>query len=654
MFNTPTGPRRSRSRLSSMLWLTLLCLGITACGGGGGDAGGGNTGGGTGSGNQAPSISGFPATTAQVDLVYLFAPSASDPDGDSLSFSIDSVPVWAQFDADTGTLTGMPSSSDLGTDDIQITVSDGTLTASLNFSITLVEPGTSISFKAMTFNVRIGSNWASREDDVYTVIEVEHAPDIVGLQEPRGGGSDQQADIAAHFLASSYAFYRWDVPGNIDPADMDVTNKNPILVNTNRFLVLDFDSEIIEVPVLIADVSYDCGVVAGDPLNTARRHHNWVHVEDRSTGWRYVFYNTHYISPTFEPSALCQHALQTELLLALIAENKIAYGDNHKVVILCDCNVESPETESLNALLLADYIDDWQYLSGVNETPSAAGVDHIFSGGLWINAAFYDSSAAGSNASDHRALIAELAYCDDTSTTCLSPNVPMLAALPADLDSPVNADMETVFLLGGCTLCHGAQVGLGGLRLGVDNWQAELVGVVSDDECTGSVRVIAGDPAASLLYLKTTGMQDCGGSMPAGLVSSTLTADAAGLIYTWIRNLVPDPTSVIANPMDFEVASIFSTAGCYLCHGVGEQSAGLDLEAVDWKDQLVGTAAGSAAEGGVCSGTGSVRVVANDPASSLLYQKVTRTHSCGDSMPFGATLRTNEAATIANWINNLP
>ncbi|MCZ6587798.1 MAG: hypothetical protein O7B24_07645, partial [Alphaproteobacteria bacterium] len=121
--------------------------------------------------------------------------------------------------------------------------------------------------------------------------------------------------------------------------------------------------------------------------------------------------------------------------------------------------------------------------------------------------------------------------------------------------------------------------------------------------------------------------------------------------YTWIRNLEADTSTVLANPIDADVASIFSTAGCYLCHGIDEQSAGLDLQAVDWKNQLVGIAAGSAAEGGVC--TGSVRVVATDPASSLLYQKVTRTHSCGDSMPFGATLRTNEAATIANWINNL-
>ena len=415
--------------------------------------------GGTGPANQAPSISGVPATTAQVDLAYFFAPSASDPEGDSLSFSIDSLPVWAQFDTGTGTLTGMPSVNDLGIYNIQITVSDGALTASLSFPITLVELGTSIPFKAMTFNVQIvpfGAGWANREDDVYRVIEEEHAPDIVGFQEPRGGGDSQQADIAAHFLGPSYRFFRWDVDtGENDPAVVDVTNKNPILVNTNRFLVLEFGSEIIEVPVGIDTDGYDCGVVAGDPLNTATRHHNWVHVEDRSTGRMYVFYNTHYISPTFEPSALCQHALQTELLLALIATNKIAYDDNHKVVILCDCNVESPETESLNALLLADYIDDWQYINPVNATPSAAGVDHIFSDTLWIYDSYYDNSAAGSNASDHRALIAELGFCDGTPMMCPTVSVPDVAALPADLDSPVDADMETVFLLGGCTLCHG-------------------------------------------------------------------------------------------------------------------------------------------------------------------------------------------------------
>ncbi len=343
-------------------------------------------------------------------------------------------------------------------------------------------------------------------------------------------------------------------------------------------------------------------------------------------------------------------------MLDLNARNKTVY-ESHKVVILCDCNVESPETESLNALLLADYVDDWPYINPVNATPSAAGVDHIFSDTLWINAAYYDNSAAGGNASDHRALIAELAYCDATSTMCPSASVPTVATLPADLDSPVDADMETVFLLGGCTLCHGTLVGLGGLRLGVDDWKAELVGVASGNVCAGSVRVVAGDAATSLLYLKTTGMQDCGGSMPAGLVSSTLTADGAGLIYTWIRNLVADTSTVIASPTDADVASIFASEGCYLCHGNNEQSAGLDLEAADWKDQLVGAAAGLTATGlpgvgAMCTG---IRVVAKNPAASLLYQKITRTPgpSCGVTMPFGATLRANDAATIANWINNL-
>ncbi len=77
--------------------------------------------------------------------------------------------------------------------------------------------------------------------------------------------------------------------------------------------------------------------------------------------------------------------------------------------------------------------------------------------------------------------------------------------------------------------------------------------------------------------------------------------------------------------------------------------------AADWKDQLVGAAAGLTATGlpgvgAMCTG---IRVVARDSTGSLLYQKITRRHSCGDSMPFGATLRANDAATIANWIANL-
>jgi hypothetical protein len=63
---------------------------------------------------------------------YTFTPTASDDDGDSLTFSIRNRPAWANFDAATGHLEGTPQFGDVGAyDDIVISVSDGRATASL-------------------------------------------------------------------------------------------------------------------------------------------------------------------------------------------------------------------------------------------------------------------------------------------------------------------------------------------------------------------------------------------------------------------------------------------------------------------------------------------------------------------------------------------
>jgi len=82
--------------------------------------------------NQAPTISGSPATSVNVGASYSFTPSASDPDGGQLTFSIAGRPGWASFSAATGRLTGAPVASDVGTySNVRISVSDGQETAAL-------------------------------------------------------------------------------------------------------------------------------------------------------------------------------------------------------------------------------------------------------------------------------------------------------------------------------------------------------------------------------------------------------------------------------------------------------------------------------------------------------------------------------------------
>ena len=113
-------------------WLLgLACLaGLSGCGGGG-----------EGTtpvpppvvqANRAPTISGTAVATASAGAAYSFLPSASDADGDTLSFSISGKPAWASFSVATGALTGTPTAANAGTfSNIIISVSDGKLSTSL-------------------------------------------------------------------------------------------------------------------------------------------------------------------------------------------------------------------------------------------------------------------------------------------------------------------------------------------------------------------------------------------------------------------------------------------------------------------------------------------------------------------------------------------
>jgi hypothetical protein len=82
--------------------------------------------------NRPPTISGMPPTSVTAGTAYSFTPAASDPDGDSLTFSIANAPSWAAFDTTTGRLSGTPSAQHVGTTTgVAIRVNDGQTTVSL-------------------------------------------------------------------------------------------------------------------------------------------------------------------------------------------------------------------------------------------------------------------------------------------------------------------------------------------------------------------------------------------------------------------------------------------------------------------------------------------------------------------------------------------
>lgn len=119
--------------------IALVAAAMTACGG----SDGGSTPARESAtpGNGSPTIAGTPATFVTVGATYDFQPTGSDPDGNTLTYTIQNKPAWATFTASSGRLTGTPAAGNVGSyAGIVIGVSDGTATTALPpFTITVAQ-----------------------------------------------------------------------------------------------------------------------------------------------------------------------------------------------------------------------------------------------------------------------------------------------------------------------------------------------------------------------------------------------------------------------------------------------------------------------------------------------------------------------------------
>lgn len=142
-------------KAGGLVALAMTGVVTSGCGGGGGGGSSAGTSSGTNSGtgsgagsgtstgaNSVPTISANPATQVAVGSAYSLSPQASDADGDTLAFSIQNKPTWAEFSTSTGQLIGTPTAQST-TSNIVISVSDGKTSAALPaFSISV---GTSVA-----------------------------------------------------------------------------------------------------------------------------------------------------------------------------------------------------------------------------------------------------------------------------------------------------------------------------------------------------------------------------------------------------------------------------------------------------------------------------------------------------------------------------
>ena len=93
--------------------------------------------------NQAPIIISTPITTAMIGLLYTYDVDATDPDGDTITYSFYSIytaPNGMTINSTTGVISWTPTSIQIGNTLVMVKVSDGTLSATQSFTIVVSEP----------------------------------------------------------------------------------------------------------------------------------------------------------------------------------------------------------------------------------------------------------------------------------------------------------------------------------------------------------------------------------------------------------------------------------------------------------------------------------------------------------------------------------
>jgi len=87
--------------------------------------------------NSSPVIESDPVTTAKEGAVYTYDVEATDPNGDTLTYSLTTSPTGMTINSNTGVITWTPAAA--GSFDVTIKVSDGSKSETQSFTLTVDE-----------------------------------------------------------------------------------------------------------------------------------------------------------------------------------------------------------------------------------------------------------------------------------------------------------------------------------------------------------------------------------------------------------------------------------------------------------------------------------------------------------------------------------
>ena len=89
--------------------------------------------------NSSPVIESDPVTTAKEGAAYTYDVEATDPNEDTLTYSLTISPTGMTINSTTGVITWTPTESQVGENEVVVEVSDGNKSTTQSFTVTVAE-----------------------------------------------------------------------------------------------------------------------------------------------------------------------------------------------------------------------------------------------------------------------------------------------------------------------------------------------------------------------------------------------------------------------------------------------------------------------------------------------------------------------------------
>ncbi|PKP59530.1 hypothetical protein CVT91_06565 [Candidatus Atribacteria bacterium HGW-Atribacteria-1] len=169
--------------------------------------------------NNPPVVTSASITTATVGLSYTYDVNATDPDGDTLTYSLTISPTGMTINSSTGLISWTPISAQIGDNNVTVEVSDGKLTDTQTFTITVGSEATdptggsevTTSRRAVMWELFVGpacNRCASIMGDVITLRKEYGYDELVILEEYGWDYGDYTgwgiADVISRYIDYSY------------------------------------------------------------------------------------------------------------------------------------------------------------------------------------------------------------------------------------------------------------------------------------------------------------------------------------------------------------------------------------------------------------------------------------------------------------------